>query len=115
MARTDYFDDPNAPTPNSIVPAAVGCVVNDEGRLQTYGLFIGDDFINIANQQGLQGLIRLACRVNLTGGGHLPQLVVAELEYAGTLDRFADEAVVVERGAEVDVENASNTRCLGNF
>ena len=33
MARIDYFDDPNAPTPNSIVPAAVGCVVDDQGRL----------------------------------------------------------------------------------
>ena len=33
MARTDYFDNPDAPTPNSIVPAAVGFVVNDEGRV----------------------------------------------------------------------------------
>ncbi|MGB7880024.1 MAG: NUDIX domain-containing protein, partial [Ilumatobacteraceae bacterium] len=33
MARIDYFDDPDAPTPNSIVPAAVGCVVDDQGRL----------------------------------------------------------------------------------
>lgn len=33
MARTDYYDDPNAPEPNSVVPAAVGCVTDDEGRL----------------------------------------------------------------------------------
>ena len=33
MARTDYYDDPDAPTPNSIVPAAVGCVTDDQGRI----------------------------------------------------------------------------------
>ena len=33
MARTDYYDDPNAPEPNSVVPAAVACVTDDEGRL----------------------------------------------------------------------------------
>ena len=33
MARVDYYDDPDAPTPNSIVPAAVGCVTDDYGRI----------------------------------------------------------------------------------
>lgn len=33
MARTDYYDDPNAPTPNSVVPAAVGCITDGEGRI----------------------------------------------------------------------------------
>lgn len=33
MARKDYYDDPDAPVPNSIVPAAVGCVTDDEGRI----------------------------------------------------------------------------------
>jgi 8-oxo-dGTP pyrophosphatase MutT (NUDIX family) len=33
MARVDYFDDPDAPTPNSIKPAAVGCVTDERGRL----------------------------------------------------------------------------------
>ena len=33
MARTDYYDDPAAPTPNSVVPAAVGCITDDAGRL----------------------------------------------------------------------------------
>ena len=33
MARVDYYDDPDAPTPNAVVPAAVGCVADDEGRL----------------------------------------------------------------------------------
>jgi 8-oxo-dGTP pyrophosphatase MutT (NUDIX family) len=33
VARTDYYDDPNAPEPNSVVPAAVGCVTDDQGRL----------------------------------------------------------------------------------
>jgi 8-oxo-dGTP pyrophosphatase MutT (NUDIX family) len=33
MTRTDYFDDPDAPEPNSIVPAAVACVSDDQGRL----------------------------------------------------------------------------------
>ena len=33
MARTDYYDDPAAPTPNSVVPAAVACIVDHEGRL----------------------------------------------------------------------------------
>jgi hypothetical protein len=28
MARIDYYDDPAAPTPNSVVPAAVGCVTD---------------------------------------------------------------------------------------
>src|SRR3954447_14029752 len=33
MARQDYYDDPNAPQPNSVVPAAVGFVTDDVGRL----------------------------------------------------------------------------------
>ena len=33
MARTDYYDDPQGPTANSVVPAAVGCVTDDQGRL----------------------------------------------------------------------------------
>ena len=33
MARVDYYDDPNAPTPNSVVPAAVGFVPDEEGRI----------------------------------------------------------------------------------
>ncbi|MEU4955110.1 NUDIX domain-containing protein [Streptomyces lavendulae] len=31
MSRTDYFDDPNAPKANSIVPAVTAFVVNDAG------------------------------------------------------------------------------------
>lgn len=33
MARVDYYDDPSAPTPNSVVPAAVGFVPDDQGRI----------------------------------------------------------------------------------
>jgi 8-oxo-dGTP pyrophosphatase MutT (NUDIX family) len=33
MARTDYFNDPQAPKANSIVPAASAIVVNDEGKI----------------------------------------------------------------------------------
>jgi 8-oxo-dGTP pyrophosphatase MutT (NUDIX family) len=33
VARTDYYDDPNAPIPNSVVPAAVGCITDDAGRI----------------------------------------------------------------------------------
>ncbi|WP_127572576.1 NUDIX domain-containing protein [Georgenia faecalis] len=33
MARIDYYDDPKAPTPNSVVPAAVGCIIDPEGRI----------------------------------------------------------------------------------
>lgn len=33
MTRTEYYDDPNAPVPNSLVVAASAAVVNDEGRL----------------------------------------------------------------------------------
>ena len=33
MARVDYYDDPNAPTPNAVVPAAVGFVDDGEGRI----------------------------------------------------------------------------------
>lgn len=33
MARVDYYDDPTAPRPNSVVPAAVGCVSDPQGRL----------------------------------------------------------------------------------
>ena len=28
MTRIDYLNDPNAPEPNSVVPAAVGCVTD---------------------------------------------------------------------------------------
>jgi ADP-ribose pyrophosphatase YjhB (NUDIX family) len=31
--RTDYWDDPNAPTPNSLVPGGSAMVVNDRGHL----------------------------------------------------------------------------------
>ncbi|MDH6127583.1 NUDIX domain-containing protein [Kitasatospora sp. GP82] len=33
MARRDYEDDPNAPKPNSLVPAASVVVVDDAGRI----------------------------------------------------------------------------------
>ena len=33
MARTDYFNDPQAPVPNSVVPAASAVVVNEAGEL----------------------------------------------------------------------------------
>jgi 8-oxo-dGTP pyrophosphatase MutT (NUDIX family) len=33
MARRDYEDDPNAPAPNSLVPAASVVVVNDSGNV----------------------------------------------------------------------------------
>jgi ADP-ribose pyrophosphatase YjhB (NUDIX family) len=33
MARTDYYDDPNAPVPNSIVPGGSAVVLDDRGRV----------------------------------------------------------------------------------
>jgi ADP-ribose pyrophosphatase YjhB (NUDIX family) len=33
MARRDYYDDPAAPRPNSIVPAVTAFVTDDEGRV----------------------------------------------------------------------------------
>jgi 8-oxo-dGTP pyrophosphatase MutT (NUDIX family) len=33
MARTEYYDDPNAPKPNSLVPAATVFVQDDHGRV----------------------------------------------------------------------------------
>ncbi len=33
MARTDYFNDPNAPKANSIVPSVTAIVLDAEGRL----------------------------------------------------------------------------------
>jgi ADP-ribose pyrophosphatase YjhB (NUDIX family) len=33
MTRTDYFDDPNAPKPNSLVPAASAIVVDNKGDI----------------------------------------------------------------------------------
>lgn len=33
MARIDYYDDPAAPTPNAVVPAAVAFVTDDMGRI----------------------------------------------------------------------------------
>jgi 8-oxo-dGTP pyrophosphatase MutT (NUDIX family) len=33
MARRDYLNDPNAPEPNSIVPAASAVVINDAGDI----------------------------------------------------------------------------------
>jgi len=33
MARIDYFNDPNAPKANSIVPAASAIVTNAEGKI----------------------------------------------------------------------------------
>ncbi|MER7518836.1 NUDIX domain-containing protein [Streptomyces sp. NPDC126499] len=33
MARTEYYDDPNAPEPNSLVVAASAVVTDDRGRI----------------------------------------------------------------------------------
>ena len=33
MSRTEYYDDPNAPTPNAIVPAASAVVVNEQRKI----------------------------------------------------------------------------------
>ncbi|EGJ77282.1 putative MutT/NUDIX family protein [Streptomyces sp. Tu6071] len=33
MARTEYYDDPNAPKPNSMVVAASAVVTDDHGRI----------------------------------------------------------------------------------
>lgn len=33
MARVDYFDDPNAPKANSIVPSVTAIVTDEQGRL----------------------------------------------------------------------------------
>jgi ADP-ribose pyrophosphatase YjhB (NUDIX family) len=33
MARTDYLNDPKAPAPNAIVPAASAVVINDAGEV----------------------------------------------------------------------------------
>lgn len=33
MTRRDHYDDPDAPRPNSVVPAAVGFVTDEAGRL----------------------------------------------------------------------------------
>jgi 8-oxo-dGTP pyrophosphatase MutT (NUDIX family) len=33
VSRTDYFNDPRAPTPNSVVPAASAVVMNQAGAL----------------------------------------------------------------------------------
>jgi ADP-ribose pyrophosphatase YjhB (NUDIX family) len=33
MGRRDFYDDPNAPKPNSLVPAASAVVLDDDGRI----------------------------------------------------------------------------------
>lgn len=33
MARTDYYNDPDAPTPNSVVPSASAIVTDEHGRI----------------------------------------------------------------------------------
>ena len=33
MARVDYFNDPNAPKANSVVPSTTSVVIDDEGRI----------------------------------------------------------------------------------
>ncbi|MGH3026024.1 MAG: DNA mismatch repair protein MutT, partial [Gaiellaceae bacterium] len=33
MARTEHYDDPKAPEPNSLVPAASAVVTNDRGEI----------------------------------------------------------------------------------
>ena len=33
MGRQDFYDDPDAPTANSLVPAASAVVVDDQGRI----------------------------------------------------------------------------------
>ncbi|SDP88096.1 ADP-ribose pyrophosphatase YjhB, NUDIX family [Actinopolyspora xinjiangensis] len=33
MARVDYFDDPNAPKPNSVVPSVTAAIRNEQGDI----------------------------------------------------------------------------------
>ncbi|WP_436758065.1 NUDIX domain-containing protein [Streptosporangium sp. V21-05] len=33
MTRTDYYNDPNAPAPNSVVPGGSAVVIDDSGRV----------------------------------------------------------------------------------
>jgi 8-oxo-dGTP pyrophosphatase MutT (NUDIX family) len=33
MARTDYYNDPDAPAPNSVVPSASAIVTDEQGRI----------------------------------------------------------------------------------
>lgn len=33
MGRTDYYNDPNAPRPNSVVPSASAIVTDEQGRI----------------------------------------------------------------------------------
>jgi hypothetical protein len=33
MARTDHYQDPNAPVPNSVIPSASAVVTDDHGRI----------------------------------------------------------------------------------
>lgn len=44
MSRADYFNDPHAPTPNSLVPAASAIVVNEAGAMLLQRRFDNDQW-----------------------------------------------------------------------
>lgn len=75
MGRKEYYDDPNAPTPNSLVPAATVFVQDDKGRV-------------LLVQRSDNGLWALP------GGG---------MEFGETLAACAEREVFEETGCRVEV------------
>jgi ADP-ribose pyrophosphatase YjhB (NUDIX family) len=75
MGRKEYYDDPNAPTPNSLVPAATVFVQDDQGRV----------LLVERSDNGLWAL---------PGGG---------MEFGETLSAGAEREVLEETGYRVEV------------
>ncbi|MFK8908847.1 NUDIX domain-containing protein [Streptomyces sp. YS-3] len=90
MARTEYYDDPNAPEPNSMVVAASAVVTDDQGRV----------LLQLRRDNGLWALPGGAMDI----GDSLPGTAVREVkeetgldvEITGLVGTYTDPRHVIE-------------------
>ncbi len=90
MGRTEYYDDPNAPVPNSLVPAATVFVQDDDGKvlliqrsdnglwaLPGGGMEVGETIIQCAEREVLEETGYTVKIVDIIGTYSDPRQVIA--------------------------------------
>jgi len=90
MGRTEYYDDPNAPVPNSLVPAATVFVQDDQGKvlliqrsdnglwsLPGGGMELGETIVQCAEREVLEETGYAVKVVDIIGTYSDPRQVIA--------------------------------------